>query len=384
MKTLHIHIGTPKTATTAIQSFCKENAKVLEKHGYCYPIFPFYYPGNADAHNGKFLLSELFDENGNRDRIQEEKNFREGMDIVLQLFETYDDIVVSDESIWRGMDSEKKGLWQLMKKEAEANGFSLHVVVYFRRQDKYYLSHWNQQVKKLRSEETYEEYANRVGRFRLDYYAKLERMASVIGKECITVRRFDRQEFEGGSIYSDFLSVIGLSLTDEYVVTQEMRNMGLYGNTHEIKRILNGIPQMKDGKWQMYFLDILQDCSEISKKQYLSEMMSKEEISEFLEAYRSGNQKVAEEYLHETGTDLFDYSVSDLPKWEKDNPYFIDDVVRVFGVAVAKLHQENEDLKKELIKDMRKELNEVSAYVRHRKHPFRTVFRWISRKFGGK
>ena len=40
MKTLHVHIGTPKTATTAIQHFCKENAKILAEKGFCYPIFP--------------------------------------------------------------------------------------------------------------------------------------------------------------------------------------------------------------------------------------------------------------------------------------------------------------------------------------------------------
>ena len=39
MKTLHVHIGTPKTATTAIQHFCKENAKILAEKGFCYPIF---------------------------------------------------------------------------------------------------------------------------------------------------------------------------------------------------------------------------------------------------------------------------------------------------------------------------------------------------------
>lgn len=41
MKVLHIHIGAPKTATTSIQFFCSENAAVLAKKGFCYPIFPF-------------------------------------------------------------------------------------------------------------------------------------------------------------------------------------------------------------------------------------------------------------------------------------------------------------------------------------------------------
>ena len=40
MKTLYIHIGTPKTGTTSLQHFCTENAKLFEEQGYCYPIFP--------------------------------------------------------------------------------------------------------------------------------------------------------------------------------------------------------------------------------------------------------------------------------------------------------------------------------------------------------
>ena len=31
MRTLYVHIGTPKTATTSIQMFCVENQKVLNK-----------------------------------------------------------------------------------------------------------------------------------------------------------------------------------------------------------------------------------------------------------------------------------------------------------------------------------------------------------------
>ena len=34
MKTLYVHIGTPKTATTSLQHFCDENEKILEEQGY--------------------------------------------------------------------------------------------------------------------------------------------------------------------------------------------------------------------------------------------------------------------------------------------------------------------------------------------------------------
>lgn len=42
-KTLYVHVGTTKTGTTAIQSFCIDNDEVLHRKGYCYPLFPYRY-----------------------------------------------------------------------------------------------------------------------------------------------------------------------------------------------------------------------------------------------------------------------------------------------------------------------------------------------------
>ena len=44
-KKLYIHIGGPKTGTTALQIFLAQNRQALERQGFCYP-------GNEDAHWG--------------------------------------------------------------------------------------------------------------------------------------------------------------------------------------------------------------------------------------------------------------------------------------------------------------------------------------------
>lgn len=348
MKTLHIHIGTAKTATTAIQAFCKENAKVFRKKGYCYPIFPFRYSGKAKSHNGSFLQTAIRDQNGMRDKEQEKENFKKGMKTIHRLFWFYDNVVLSDEGIWRGMDMERKRIWKKLLQEAEKGKFRLHVVVYLRRQDEYYLSHWNQQVKKRCAQETVEEYFWKVDTNRGDYYGKLERMAAIVGKENITVRRFENGKFKGGSIYSDFLDAIGLSMTEEYHVSDKVRNPGLYGNTVEIKRVLNALPQMKEEDIQLFMVQILWECERFSKKEYPCTFYDKEKAEKFLSAYLPGNKKVAEEYLHEPGADLFDVQTSELPTWQKDNPYMIDDLIRFAGEAIMCLYQKNRELRQEL------------------------------------
>ncbi len=369
MKTLWLHIGMAKTASTAIQTFCSENAKLLEREGFCYPIFSISYPGISRAHNGCFLLKVIKDSDGTRDVNQEAANFQEGMKTVHKLFKSYDNVILSNEIIWRGMDVDKKNFWELMIKEAQKGDFNIRVIVYLRRQDSFISSNWNQLVKRQWTEETFEHYISRVDRTMLNYYDKLERMAALIGKENIIVRRFDREKFIGGNIYSDFLDAVGISITNEYVITKEVRNTSLYGNTHEIKRVLNSIPQIKDRAAQTFLVNILQEFSALSKEKYPSEMFSKEEANALLEDYASGNKKIAEEYLHEPNAELFDKVQKELLKWQKDNPYMADDVIRLIGIAGICLYQENQMLKKEV--------HELSSFRFHLEHPVKTIIRKI-------
>lgn len=369
MKTLWLHIGMAKTASTAIQTFCSENAKLLEREGFCYPIFSISYPGISRAHNGCFLLKVIKDSDGTRDVNQEAANFQEGMKTVHKLFKSYDNVILSNEIIWRGMDVDKKDFWELMIKEAQKGDFNIRVIVYLRRQDSFISSNWNQLVKRQWTEETFEHYISRVDRTMLNYYDKLERMAALIGKENIIVRRFDREKFVGGNIYSDFLDAVGISITNEYVITKEVRNTSLYGNTHEIKRVLNSIPQIKDRAAQTFLVNILQEFSSLSKEKYPSEMFSKEEANALLEDYASGNKKIAEEYLHEPNAELFDKVQKELLKWQKDNPYMADDVIRLIGIAGICLYQENQMLKKEV--------HELSSFRFHLEHPVKTIIRKI-------
>lgn len=351
MKTLYVHIGSPKTASTALQFFCVDNSDLLNQKGYCYPLFPQTYP-DASRIRAYFLVVRLKNRLGRRSRRWEEKVFQEGMAVIHKSFETYDNVIISDERIWRSMDIERKELWKKLAAEGRKGGFQIRVIAYVRRQDKFLISLWNQQIKIIKVELakcTIEEWMDKVNlRARLEYADKLDRIAKVIGKENVIVRRFDGS-FEGGSIYADFLSAVGLSLTDEYEIKQEVVNIGLYGNTQELKRVINFLPQMmKDRNTQNFIMEMLQECSEASKKNYPCEMLSKEEIEALLKEYEAGNRKIAEEYLHDSTGQLFNNTIKDLPKWQKDNPYILDDLIRFANVAMENLYQKYQEAKADL------------------------------------
>ena len=337
---------------------------------------PFQYSGISEARNGHFLIGKIMDR-GEESFREEEQIFREGMQIINECFQKFDHVVLSDEGIWLSMDYNRRDLWERIKKEAEEKGFAVHVIVYLKRQDKYLQSVWNQRIKaKRRIRETFEEFMETIQLpLWLDYYQKLERMAAVIGKENITVRRFEPACFAGGNIYEDFLQALGLSLTEEYKVSSSIRNQGLYGNVIEIKRILNDLPAIQDEKTQNFMKDRLVECSGLSAENYPCAVLSKEETADFLDKYRPGNRKIAKEYLCEADRELFDETIEDLPKWEKNNPYMLDDVIRFVGAMGMELYEEQKKIKEELRK------TEKRYYIYH---PFKAVRKLINgriRKF---
>lgn len=123
MKTLHVHIGTHKTATTSIQCFCQENEAALKKDGYCYPAMPFSYSGILNARNGHFLIGKITDKDEEASKKEEERRFREGMQRVSECFRRFDHVVLSDEGIWLSMDHNRPDLWKELKKKRKQEAF---------------------------------------------------------------------------------------------------------------------------------------------------------------------------------------------------------------------------------------------------------------------
>lgn len=337
-KILYVHVGTTKTGTTAIQSFLIENQEVLNQKGYCYPLFPYRYPDVSERRNARFLLEEAAD--------RQKGIFREGMDRIHELFQTFDNIIVSDEGIWSANYEQRITMWRALKAEAKEGGFQIKVIVYLRRQDMYLISGWNQMVKSgigADAATPWKDYVNdMVSINKMKYATHLKKLAAFFGKKNLIVRRFEPKRFIGGTIYADFLLAVGLELTDEFQIEQAARNTRLAGNTHEIQRVLNGMPGM-NAWFHSFFRQALLSYADLSGKKYPCEMFSKDEAETFMEQYREENKEVAKEYFGEE--ELFDLTWKEVPKWEKDNPWMQDDLIRFVGACCMKLAEENQDLK---------------------------------------
>lgn len=369
-KTLYLHIGTPKTATTAIQRFCMDNREAFHLHRYDYPMFEFEYPNVGKWRNGHFLLGDMHQ--AQRDFAADEKVFREAFGQIQKALEVYDSIILSDEGVWNHGFKFSGMCWDRIQKELEKDLFTVKIVVYLRRQDKFAYSWWNQIVKagfRKTSVISWEEMIKKLPVVQLDYYGTLEKIAGIVGKENIIVRRFDRNRFPERLIQADFIRAVGLEFSEEYQIQEEVSNVSLTKNCSEIKRILNGLPEL-DQKGNDFFRTQLREFSLQSGEDRNCGMMSEQELREFMAKYEEGNRRVAEEYLGEERLFEEDYQVEE--KWNPRNLDMIEDIVKLFGTSTLCLMKKNEELEYQM-SDLKYKLN----------HPLRTVGNKVKNSWGG-
>ena len=278
-KTLYVHVGTPKTGTSAIQEFCVLNREAFERRGYCYPILPFRYKNKSTYRNGHFLTGPIYESNRKRNRAEEKRRYQEGIEIVKGLFQSYNAVVLSDEALWRSTTHWRSELWEELKQMGREIGFKLVIIVYLRRQDEYLTSLWSQDVKMgflKASLMTWEEWYKKkmTDRF-IDYGKKMKEYINIVGRENVMIRKYDRNGFVGGNIFADFLQTIGLELEEDFIIPEKEKNPSLKGNTNEIRRIINTLPNISDGD-HLFLRDALLGFSDISSECYPSSVMSKE------------------------------------------------------------------------------------------------------------
>ena len=206
-KTLYVHIGTHKTATTTIQKFGQRNPSIFEENGAVYPIFPFNFPWKANSRNGLFLGTVYRDKNRVRHPEKEEEFFQTGIGIVHELFERYHTIVLSDEGLWINFIENYPVLLQRLSDDSTAFGYRVKLIIYLRRQDSFAESWWNQKIKNRYSyRQSFKAFANKFKH--LNYFEILMKFADIVGEENIIVRSFPNPE--GIGILQDFLAQVGI------------------------------------------------------------------------------------------------------------------------------------------------------------------------------
>lgn len=392
MKTLYIHIGTSKTGTTTIQTYCGINREQLKSKGVLFPIMPYHYDRITKNRNGHFLYANIY-ENGVRNKEKEEQVLKQELDYIVDCFKDYDNVLLSEESIWWATATRRKSLWKYLQEHSQQNNYQVKIIVYLRRQDQFMMSRYNQILKTDTGGGTqrfYEYFKDMNGKYKcvMNYRQRLDYMAKFFPKENIVVKRFDRSYFYNGELNADFLHILGVEIDDTFAELPKDENLGISVQSGELKRVLNRLGTMTFAENQK-LLQMLNECEELLPKREVS-IMTTEHIEKFMKKFIDDNESIAVDYIGD-GKPMFDYNYKKKPVWSYEDKNYHEEVILFFAKAIDSVYKENIQLKKEnerlnnniekinkQIENINQKLNKEKSYSRETryllKHPIKSFY----------
>lgn len=392
MKTLYLHIGTSKTGTTTIQTYCGINREQLKSKGVLFPIMPYHYDRITENRNGHFLYAMIY-ENGVRNKEKEKQVLKQELDYIVDCFKDYDNVLLSEESIWWATATRRKGLWKYLQEHSQQNNYQVKIIVYLRRQDQFMMSRYNQIIKTDTGGGTqrfYEYFKDMNGKYKcvMNYRQRLDYMAKFFPKENIVVKRFDRSYFYNGDLNADFLHILGVEIDGTFAELPKDENLGISVQSGELKRVLNRLGTMTFAENQK-LLQMLNECEVLLPKREVS-IMTTEHIEKFMKKFIDDNESIAVDYIGD-GKPMFDYDYKQKPVWSYEDKNYHEEVILFFAKAIDSVYKENIQLKKEnerlnnniekinkQIENINQKLNKEKSYSRETryllKHPIKSFY----------
>ncbi len=280
-KTIYFHIGTHKTGTTALQKFFVDNKELLNEKGFVYDFY-----NESEMNQGYLVKPEKWDK----------INLDPTKDYIISGEDFYSHILNITKTI-------KEKLFD----------FNIHFIVYFKRQDLMKQSVYNQIVKMhgFTKEVTQDNHYN------LDYYQFLQNLQQSYPGALLTVRVYEKGQFEGGTIFSDFLKILGLELNNNFFVEKKVVNPSLTTDKLEFTRYINMLNLAVGFRTKLNKLVIKSalDSNEASLFRN-QDLISPKNAKELLEHYKEGNAAIAKEYLGRESGKLFYEEVFEDDNWQ--------------------------------------------------------------------
>ncbi len=295
-KKLYVHVGTHKTGSTSLQFLLFKNRKLLKERGLNYPTvgdekpFPFQHAYLA------YLLRD-----GKSDEF---------LSFMNSAFQDTDTVVISSEDF---LSKEGSGFHEEMKCVYDITD-NVKIIIYLRNQENWFNSRYIHLIRDCQSrysrniEDYVEEEQGQIDSYRKgDWYRLIEAWRNVFGRKNIIVIVFGKDKFIGGSIYSDFLSILNIELDGNFVIpkTNQEKNLRLSYEVTELIRKLNKIMnevqrRQMDQVLRKYYARNLYVMEEDQYTYLTAEL--KEQLRR---KYKDTNEKVAKEYLGKKDGILF-------------------------------------------------------------------------------
>jgi hypothetical protein len=193
---LIVHIGANKTGSSAVQRYLSMNSLALRAEGIIVPDEDLRIADKIQGHH-VFRFKQLMDSPS-----EGRKQLEEAIEAVDLAHPKATAILLSAENLTANPVA--PSLFEGLTRR-----FDIEVVIYIRRQDEYILSSWQQWYSKVWVD--FWAWAISVVGVMGDWRAYLENWETVVPRDKITVRIFERSKLEGGDVIADFHSMLGIS-----------------------------------------------------------------------------------------------------------------------------------------------------------------------------
>lgn len=357
MKKIFLHIGMPKTGTTAIQKFCEDNREFLAAHDISYPEVE-----TEPKHICLDRAGNAFKLLANNGTV--EKTVKRVVGIINHQKE--DNIILSTEVFWEWIAKSDYHIYVISK--LRDVGIEVNVIAYLRRQVDWVEAAWLQNVKHMNLCMSLYDYMSHPDMY--DSYLNIERildkLEKVVGFGRMHVRVYEREQLDGGDVVIDFFkNIFNMDIKNVYKsIAHEDVNSSIDIRTALIKKIINRTGYSSETLRQT-FQKALVNSTQYNASRYGKEkasLLSQDEIFRYMELFRDSNRRVAEKYFHREKLFFESYRPS-----TQDVEILLGDVIYIFGSAISQLYENIQQIEQyretSLQNHIRGKLGEIYYYA---------------------
>ena len=291
---LYLHIGAPKTGSTALQHFFCNNRKQLLDHNILYPEASLRAYGHHDI---AFLVAGDYP----KWATPQEKGLGELLGLINQEIESHQGhLLMSSENFY--LLPAPQRLKEQFEALAIIPNYQIKIIINVRRQDEAHESWYNQTVKAQGYTHTIDESINEFQKL-WDYNERLQEWEQSFGRDNIVVCPYYSVDTDKQRLFIDFLSVMGLDSSD-FDLPDTPINNAINKDLLEFQRLMNRLPLSHQEK--RTFHQELMELTTASQDLNLfnnSSLLTTKQRNEIMANYAESNRRLSEKHLK--GADLF-------------------------------------------------------------------------------